>query len=149
MARKIVLVLGGGVGGIVTANALRDRLASEHRVILVDKRMDYVFSPSLLWVMVGWRRPERITKDLRRMVRPEVEITAAQVQEIDFDALTVKTSNGDLAYNYLVVALGSDLAPEAVPGFSEVAHTPYDLSGSIALREALHHAGCIAVDSRF
>jgi sulfide:quinone oxidoreductase len=66
-----------------------------------------------------------------------VEITATQVQEIDLDAQTVKTSNGDLAYNSLVVALGSDLVPEAMPGFSEVAHTPYDLSGSIGLRDAL------------
>ncbi len=137
MNGKTVLILGGGIGGIVTANALRDRLAAEHRVILVDKRMDYVFSPSLLWEMVGRRRPERITKDLHRLVRPGVEITATQAQKIDLDAQMVKTSSGDLAYNYLVVALGSDLAPEAVPGFSEVAHTPYDLNGSIKLREAL------------
>ncbi len=97
MTGKTVLILGGGIGGIVTANAMRDRLTSKHRVILIDKRMDYVFSPSLLWVMVGWRRPERITKDLRRLVRPGVEITTTQVQEIDPDAQMVMTSSGDLA----------------------------------------------------
>ena len=61
MAGKTVLVLGGGVGGIVTANALRQRLGSEHRIVVVDKRGEHVYSPSLLWVMVGWRRPGQIT----------------------------------------------------------------------------------------
>jgi sulfide:quinone oxidoreductase len=75
MAGKTVLVLGGGVGGIVAANALRQRLAAEHRVVLVDKRGEYVFTPSLLWVMVGQRRPEQITKDLRRLARPGVDVT--------------------------------------------------------------------------
>ena len=38
--------------------------------MLVDKRGEYVFAPSLLWVMVGQRRPAQITKDLRRMLAP-------------------------------------------------------------------------------
>ncbi len=137
MTGKTTIILGGGVGGIATANTLRDRLNSEHRVILVDKQMDYVFTPSLLWAMVGRRRPERITKSLHRLVRPGVEIKAAQVQEIDPDAQKVNTSDGDLAYNYLVLALGSDLAPETMPGFNEAALTPYDLNGAIRLWDAL------------
>ena len=72
MAGKTTVILGGGVGGIVTANTLRDQLKSEHRIILVDKQTEYDFTPSLLWVMVGKRRPERITKNLLRMVRPGV-----------------------------------------------------------------------------
>jgi sulfide:quinone oxidoreductase len=58
MANKTVLILGGGVGGIVTANTLRELLGAEHRVIVVDKQSEYVFTPSLLWVMVGWRQAE-------------------------------------------------------------------------------------------
>ena len=69
MSGKTILILGGGVGGIVTANALRERLASEHRIIIVDKRAEYIFSPSLLWVMAGLRQPEQITKDLRHMLQ--------------------------------------------------------------------------------
>ena len=65
MRGKTILILGGGVGGIVTANALRESLASEHRIVVVDKRAEYIFTPSLLWVMTGWRQPDQITKDLR------------------------------------------------------------------------------------
>ena len=57
MNKKTVLILGGGVGGIVTANTLRKLLGAEHRVIVVDKQSEYVFSPSLLWVMIGGRQP--------------------------------------------------------------------------------------------
>ena len=137
MSDKTILILGGGVGGIVCANALRQRLGSEHRIVVVDKRDEHVFTPSLLWVMVGWRQPGQITKDLRRLLRPGVEVLQAEVQEIDPDGQRVRTNDGELAYDYLVVALGADLAPEALPGFSEVAHTPFDLEGAVGLRSAL------------
>jgi sulfide:quinone oxidoreductase len=137
MNGKTILILGGGVGGIVTANALRQRLGDEHRITVVDKRDMHVFAPSLLWVMVGLRQPTQITKDLRRMLQPGVELLLAEVQEIDPDRQRVRTSSGELAYDYLVVALGADLAPEAMPGFGETAHSPFDLEGATGLWSAL------------
>ncbi len=137
MTGKTILILGGGVGGIVTANALRKQLGADHRVIVVDKRAEYVFTPSLLWVMVGWRRPQQITKDLRRLLRPDVELVAAEAQEIDLDGARVRSSNGDLNYDYLVVALGADLSPAAMPGFGEAAYTPFNLEGASGLWLAL------------
>jgi sulfide:quinone oxidoreductase len=144
---KTILILGGGVGGIVTANDLRTQLGAEHRIVVVDKQAEYVFSPSLLWVMVGWRRPEQITKSLHRLVQPGVEVVVAEGQEIDLDSQKVKTGNGDLSYDYLVVATGAGLAPEIMPGFSEAAHTPYDLDGATRLWSALQRfdGGRVAV----
>ncbi len=137
MTGKRILILGGGVGGIVTANALRRQLGTEHRITVVDKQDVHVFSPSLLWVMVGSRQPAQVTKDLRRMLRPGVELLAATVHEIDPDRQRVRVSNGELAYDYLVVALGADLAPQAMSGFSEAARTPFDLEGAAGIWSAL------------
>ncbi len=147
MTNKTVLILGGGIGGIVTANTVRELLGPEHRVIVVDKRSEHVFTPSLLWVMVGWRQPEQITKDLHRLLRPGVELVLAEGQEIDLDGQKVKTSSGDLAYDYLVLALGATLAPEATPGFDESAYTPYDLDGATRLWSELQRfeGGRVAV----
>ena len=147
MGRQTILILGGGVGGIAAANALRRRLGTEHRVVVVDKRAEYVFTPSLLWVMVGWRRPEQITKSLHRLVRPGVEVMVAEAQEIDLDSRKVKTGGSDLSYDYLVVAVGAELAPDAVPGFSKTAITPYDLEGATRLWSALQRfeGGRVAV----
>ena len=53
-----IVVVGGGIGGLVAARELRRRLGRTHRVVLVDKAGRHVFQPALLWVMMGWRRPE-------------------------------------------------------------------------------------------
>lgn len=147
MAGRTILILGGGVGGIATANALREKLGPEHRVVVVDKRAEYVFAPSLLWVMVGMRRPQQITKGLQRLVRPGVEVIVAEGQEIDLDGQRVKTSAGDLSFDYLVIATGAGLAPDGMPGFTEAAYTPYDLDGATGLWSALQRfdGGRVAV----
>jgi len=147
MDGKRILILGGGVGGIVTANTLQGLLDSKHTISVVDRQLQYVYAPSLIWVMVGWRRPEQITRDIRFLVRPEVEIIKAAAQEIDLADQKVKTSSGDLAYDYLVLALGAALAPEVMPGFSEAAYTPYDFEGAKRLWSALQRfeGGRVAV----
>ena len=147
MSKKTILILGGGVGGIVTANALQQRLGSEHRIVVVDRRAEYIFTPSLLWVMVGWRQPGQIRKDLRRLVRPGVEVIQAAVQAIDPERSRVRTDDKELSYDYLVVALGADLAPETAPGFSQTAHNFFDLEGAAGLWSALQQfqGGRVAV----
>jgi sulfide:quinone oxidoreductase len=147
MTGKTTLILGGGVGGIVTANALREQLGKEHRIVVVDKRAEYLFTPSLLWLMVGRRQPQQLTKALPRLLHAGIEVKQAAVEEIDPDRAVVRAGGEDLAYDYLVVALGADLAPEAMPGYAETAHNFFDLDGAAALWPALQHfeGGRVAV----
>lgn len=137
MAGKTIVVLGGGVGGLVASNALRKKLGREHRIVLVDKETRHVFAPSFTWVMLGWRDPPRISRELGVLKKKGIEYVNAEVLEIDPGSKIVKTSAGDFAYDYLIVALGAELNPQAVPGLLEAAHTPYSLEGSVALRDAL------------
>lgn len=67
MPGKTVLVLGGGIGGLVAASRLRRMLDKEHRVVLVDRSPIFTFAPSFSWVMLGQRRVERLSRDLRRL----------------------------------------------------------------------------------
>jgi len=137
MAGKTILILGGGVGGLVTANELRARLGPEHRVVLVDKSLQHAFAPSFLWLMVGLRQPAQIVRDLRDLVRKGVEVIQAEVQAINPALRRVETSARRLDYDYLVVALGAELAPETIPGLAEAAHTFYTFEGAGRLRETL------------
>jgi sulfide:quinone oxidoreductase len=137
MKGKTVLVLGGGVGGIVTANALREHLASEHRIVVVAKRAEHIFSPSLLWLMVGWRQKRQLSKSLRHMLHPDIEVIRAEVEAIDPDRSKVRAGGDELTYDYLVLALGADLAPESMPGYVEVAHNFFDLDGAAGLWHSL------------
>ena len=137
MAGRTIVILGGGVGGLVASNELRKRLGRGHRIVLVDKETCHVFAPSFTWVMLGWREPPRISRKLGLLTKKGIEYVNAEAFEIDPGNRLVKTGSGDFAYDYLVVALGAGLNPQAVPGLSETAHTPYSLEGSVALRDAL------------
>jgi sulfide:quinone oxidoreductase len=137
MAGKTIVVLGGGVGGLVASNELRKRLGRDHRIVLVDKETRHVFAPSFTWVMLGWRDLPRISRELGLLAKKGIEYVNAEAFEIDLGNRLVKTGAGDFAYDYLIVALGAELNPQAVPGLSEAAHTPYSLEGSVALRDAL------------
>lgn len=131
------LVLGGGVGGLVTASRLRRRLDRGHRIVLVDRRAEHVFAPSFLWMMLGRRTPQDISRPLRRLEARGIEVVQEEIRELDPARRRVRTERRELAGDHLVVALGADLAPEAIPGLREAGHNLYDLDGVLGLRDAL------------
>jgi sulfide:quinone oxidoreductase len=132
-----ILILGGGVGGQVVANELRRVLPTEHRVIVIERNIRHAFAPSFLWVMTGGRRPEQITRDLRDLLHPGVDVIEGHIRAIDLASRRVQLDSHALAYDYLVVALGAELAPDAIPGLAGAAHTFYTLDGAIRLRTAI------------
>lgn len=137
MAGKTILVLGGGVGGLVAANELRKQLGREHRIVLIDKEAQHVFSPSFLWLIFGWREPSQIAKDLSLLNKKGIEYFNTEVVKIDPENKVVETSaQQKLVYDYLVIALGAELAPETIPGFSE-AYNLHELAGVTKARDAL------------
>lgn len=144
---KTILILGGGIGGQVVANELRRTLPREHRITLVERDLRHAFAPSFLWVMTGDRRPEQITRDLRELVRPGVEVRQGDVRTIDLADRQVRVDEDSVSYDYLVIALGAELAPDAIPGLAAGAHTFYTLAGATRLRAALDDVktGTVAV----
>lgn len=138
MTNRTVVVLGGGTGGLVAARRLRRSLDATDRVVLVDRSATYRFAPSLLWVLTGARRPEQISTDRRRLRRSGIEVLEAEVLEIDPAHRKVKTSEAELLYDSLVIALGAELAPDALPGFADAAHNIYTLEGAGAAGAALN-----------
>jgi sulfide:quinone oxidoreductase len=134
---KVVLVLGGGVGGLVAANRLRKLLSTRHRVVLIDRERQQVFQPSLLWVAVGDRAPEAIQRPLARLARKGVEVRIGAVDKLDAETRTVRVAGLDLVGDALILALGADLAPETIPGLAEAGHNLYTLGGARAFRNEL------------
>jgi len=137
MAAKTVVILGGGTGGLVAAHRLA-REKGGHRIVLVERDQVYRFAPSFLWVMSGARRPEQVSADLRGLTRRGIELVQAEARAIDADAGRVETSTGSIPYDRLVIALGAELAPNALPGFADAAHNVYTLDGAGGAGRALH-----------
>ncbi len=137
MSEKTIVILGGGIGGIVTARELRSHLGKDHRVVIVEKAAVHSFPPSYLWVMLGWRKPEAILKPLSLLSKYGIEIQHAVVREIDLDRRAVTTDASTIAFDYLVVALGAELASDGLADAGESIHSFYTLDGAQRLHSAL------------
>jgi sulfide:quinone oxidoreductase len=131
------LILGGGVGGLVAAGTLRRRLDSKHRVVLIDRQAQHVFAPSLLWMMLGWRDPRAISRDLGGLSRKGIEVVREEIREIDPAKRRVRTEHQEITADYLVVSLGAEGWLGGLPGLAEAGCNLYDLDGTLRLRDAL------------
>jgi sulfide:quinone oxidoreductase len=132
-----VVVLGGGVGGSIVATELRKLLPAEHRITLVERSGQFVLGASLLRVIVGERSPDEIARPVAALARRGIEVVHAEIERIDPVGRRVVVGGRELGADYLVVALGADLDPSAVPGLSDAGHSFYTLEGAVALRDAL------------
>lgn len=119
-----ILILGGGFAGVMTAERLAASLDSSHQITLVAPNRNFTFYPALVQLAFGKCTPEDITFDLSaklqelgfryvqsEMIRIHHGTRRVEVAGPDFD--------GELGYDYLVIAVGRRLATEKVPGFFE------------------------------
>lgn len=134
---QTILVAGGGIGGVTTANRLRRRLDKRHRVILVNRDPEFSYAASYLWVMTGSRRPEQITRPLRRLERRGIEVVIGDVSDINPSTRTLTVGDRTLTGDSMVVALGADWATDRVPGLGEHGHTYATLPGAQRLAQEL------------
>lgn len=139
---RTVVVLGGGVGGLSTAEALRQRLPGSDRIVLIDRAFDGVLGLSLLWVLRGWRTPEQVRIRTTGAALPGVDLRTASVDRIDITGRTVHTSTGPVGYDALIIALGADLDTAALPGLQDaldcgVAGEFYTLDGAAGLHQQI------------
>lgn len=137
MADHTVVVLGGGTGGLVAARRLRRRLDPADRVVVIDRSPTFQFAPSFLWVMTGARRPAQISADRGRLRRAGIEILHADALEIDTAGRRIKTTESEVRFDRLIIALGAELAPDALDGFGDAAHNVYTLDGATAAADTL------------
>lgn len=147
MKQTTILILGGGVGGIVVANELRRQISRVHRIVLVEKNPRHAFAPSFLWVMTGDRRSDRISVPVEALLREGIELVEGEATAIDVTRRQVGITTGPIGFDYLVIALGAELAPESIPGLADGAHSFYSAADAERLQQALgqFRSGKVAV----
>jgi sulfide:quinone oxidoreductase len=134
---RTALVLGAGLGGMVAAQTLRGLLPKSDRVVLVEREARHVFPPSLLWLMVGKRSLEAISRPSEHAARSGIEFVRGEVAAIDPAAKSARVGDRTLRGDALVIALGAEYAPQAVPGLAEAGLCLYTIEGASAIRDAL------------
>ncbi|MEJ2272718.1 MAG: FAD/NAD(P)-binding oxidoreductase [Candidatus Bathyarchaeota archaeon] len=135
---KKVLIIGGGSGGTILANILARKTSSkELSITVIDSQENHIYQPGLLYVAFGNENPKKLLKKERKLLNKRVNFIVDEATKIDTSQNSVQTKSGQiLDYDYLVMATGSRLNPQELPGF-EGAHHFYDLESALKLREAL------------
>jgi len=112
--RKRVLILGAGAAGIGAALELKKASAGTPglEVTLVDQRDYHLLLPFVWQVVSGSVEPGHISFPLHALLRRRgaegsVKFKQSRVQGIDAEKKVVSTDDGELKWDYLVVALGS------------------------------------------
>jgi sulfide:quinone oxidoreductase len=133
-----VVVLGGGVGGTLAANLLDKELGHDVQVTVVDPTGMHYYQPGYLYVALGEAKGHWLTREERTLLRGGVDLAIERAVRIHPDAGTVQLERGgELAYDYLVIATGARLVPEAIPGLVEGSFEFYSLPGAERLSQEL------------
>ena len=133
-----VVVLGGGVGGTLAANLLDKDLRRDVHITVVDPSGMHDYQPGYLYVALGEAKGHWLTREERTLLRGDVDLAIERAIRIHPDAGMVQLERGgELAYDYLVIATGARLVPEAIPGLSEGSFEFYSLPGAERLSQEL------------
>ncbi|WP_424001614.1 NAD(P)/FAD-dependent oxidoreductase [Maribacter sp. IgM3_T14_3] len=102
-----IVIIGGGFGGVSLAKKLSKQ---EVQVVLIDKNNYHTFQPLLYQVSTGGLEPDSIAYPLRKVLigYDNFYFRLAEVQQIDTAGKKLNTNIGDLSFDYLVVATGSE-----------------------------------------
>lgn len=105
-ARKRVLIVGSGFGGIEIGRRLDSR---KYEVLVLDKQNYLTFQPLLYQVATGGLEPDSVAYPLRKIFRRKMNVTfrVAEVDKVEPAINSVHTSIGILPYDILVLATGS------------------------------------------
>lgn len=109
MAKKNILILGAGFGGLTVLNKLSRSLKNRNdiQITILDKNNYFLFSPLLHEAAEGVLSPENILTPVRKLIRNRnVHFVQANVESIELSKRQVVSTVGILEYDYLVLALG-------------------------------------------
>ncbi len=109
--------MGGGVGGTLAANLLDKELGHDVHVTVVDPTGMHDYQPGYLYVALGEAKGHWLTREERTSFARGVDLAIERAIRIHPDAGTVQLrARGELEYDYLIIATGARLVPEAIPG---------------------------------
>jgi sulfide:quinone oxidoreductase len=132
-----VLVLGGGFGGIAAATRLRSRLDPTYEVVLIDRRRDFVMGLRKTWAIIGSHRMGEGARPLATLRERGIDVREGTIEAIDPVGRRARVDGEWLTADALVIALGADQAPEAIPGLAEYGINVWDRALAMRGHDAL------------
>lgn len=104
--RPHVVIIGAGFAGLAAMKALRGKKVD---VTVIDRTNHHLFQPLLYQVATAALNPSDIAMPIRRIVRgsKNIQVLMGDVQSIDPDRKVILLDEGDIGYDFLIVATGA------------------------------------------
>jgi len=143
-----VVILGGGFGGLSSANELRNTLSSSQvKITVIDKKDWFMVGFAKLWIINGTRTFENSIGSLNELSKKEINFIKEEILEINSKNKTIKTNSQNIEFDFLIISTGAVLAPQKIPGLVENGFNLYDHEQLLEIRDKLEsiESGKIAI----
>ncbi|MGK0414443.1 MAG: sulfide:quinone oxidoreductase [Polaribacter sp.] len=140
---KNLVILGAGTAGTMMANHLVSKLPKkEWKISIVDQYKTHYYQPGFLFLPFDIYKEEQVKKVGKKFVPKGVHYIQQKIEKIDAENNLIKLDNGTLAYDLLIIATGSKIAPDEVEGMMSTEWKKsifdfYTYEGALALRDKL------------
>ncbi|MFF4250415.1 NAD(P)/FAD-dependent oxidoreductase [Streptomyces sp. NPDC001663] len=139
MSRPRIVIVGAGFAGYQTSRTLTRLVRHQADVTLLNPTDYFLYLPLLPQVAAGILEPRRVTVSLSGTL-PHVRLVLGEADSVDMDGQTVHYTDpegggGSLAYDRLVLAVGSVNKLLPIPGVAEHAHGFRGLPEALYLRD--------------
>ncbi|MCU9612814.1 NAD(P)/FAD-dependent oxidoreductase [Caldibacillus lycopersici] len=136
-----VVILGAGYGGLLTAVRLQKLVGVNDAEITLINKNDYHYETTWLHeASAGTLHHDRVRYNIADVInRSKVNFVQDSVEEIKADEKKVILSNGEVTYDYLVVALGGESETFGIKGLKENAFTITSVDSSRQIREHIEY----------
>ena len=151
---KNIVVLGAGLGGVIMAYEMKEKVGSTANVTVINEGSIYSFVPSNPWVAVGWRDRDDISVDLEPVFsRRDIALKPQGAKKVHPEENRIELNDGEMVdYDYLVIATGPDLAFDEIEGLGphgghtqSVCHVTHAEQAAAAFDEFVKSPGPIIV----
>jgi sulfide:quinone oxidoreductase len=147
-----VVIAGGGFAGLGAAYTLRKLLGPKDRVTVVEPSGRFVFALSLVWAVLG-RSLYRGTFALDPALEGKgIEYRRSAVREVLAEQNVVRTDDGEMQYDRLIIATGGRPNTTAIPGLADEFQSAHWIVGeesAVEARESLRrlfdHPGPVVI----
>lgn len=103
-----IVIVGAGFGGLHAARKLAGKPV---HITLIDKRNYHLFQPLLYQVATAGISPHEIAYPVRAIFQKQANFSflMTRVNGVDFERQSVLTEQGEVAYDYLIIAVGASV----------------------------------------
>lgn len=120
-----ILIIGGGIGGTMTANHLvvklyPELLSGKVRITMLSNSPWHYYKPAFMYVAFNAFFRDELRRKQRGLLRPEIDFQVEEVESFDFPAQSVQCKSGKrFHYDHLVISTGCVPSPERIAGLAE------------------------------